>query len=99
MGAGGYRTLAPGTTALACGDIKVGDRVEIDGRERFRTGRVLEIGPYEHATDTMFPCMVAVDIEVGVADSGAAVLVNGLPAGVLAASSATAWVPAAGGGP
>ncbi len=84
MGAGGYRTLTPGTTALGCEDIKVGDRVEIDGRERFRTGRVLEIGPYEHATDTMFPCMVAVDIEVGVADSGAAVLVNGLPAGVLA---------------
>jgi hypothetical protein len=84
MGAGGYRTLAPGTSALGCDDIKVGDGVEIDGRERFRTGRVVEIGPYEHATDTMFPCMIAADIEVGVADSGAAVLVNGLPAGILA---------------
>ncbi len=84
MVAGGYRTFGPETPVLACGDIAVGDRVEIDGRERYRTGRVLEIGPYEHPTDTMFPCMIAADIEVFVADSGAAVLVNGLPAGVIA---------------
>jgi hypothetical protein len=84
MGAGGYRQLAPGTRPLACGDIEVGDRVEIDGRERYRTGRVLEIGPYENQTDTMFPCMAAADIDVGVGDSGGAVLVNGQPAGVVA---------------
>lgn len=84
MGAGGYRTLASGTMPLACGDIAVGDHVEINGRERYRTGRVLAIGPYEHETDTMFPCMVVADIEVGVGDSGGAVLVNGLPAGVIA---------------
>ena len=84
MGAGGYRTIAPGTTGLACGDIKIGDAVEIDGRERYRTGRVIEIGPYEHETDTIFPCMAAADIEVGIGDSGGAVLVNGLPAGVVA---------------
>lgn len=84
MGAGGYRTLAPGTMPLACGDIEVGDRVEINGRERYRTGRVVEIGPYRHETDTIFPCMVVADIDVGVGDSGGAVLVNGLPAGVIA---------------
>jgi hypothetical protein len=84
MGAGGYRTLLPQTTPLACGDIGVGDAVEINGRERYRTGRVIEIGPYEHETDTNFPCMVVANIEVGVGDSGGAVLVNGLPAGVIA---------------
>lgn len=84
MGAGGYRTIAPGTVPLACGDTQVGDRVEINGRERYRTGRVVEIGPYEHETDTIFPCMVVADIDVGIGDSGGAVLVNGLPAGVIA---------------
>jgi hypothetical protein len=84
MGAGGYRTIAPQTMALACGGIEVDDLVETNGRERYRTGRVLEIGPYRHATDTIFPCMVVADIDVGVGDSGGAVLVNGLPAGVVA---------------
>ena len=84
LGAGGYRVLAAGTAPLACGDIAVGDRVELDGREHYRIGRVLEVGPYENTTDTNFPCMVAADIEVFVGDSGAAVLVNGEPAGVIA---------------
>jgi hypothetical protein len=84
MGAGGYRQLSPGTAPLACEDVAVGDRVEIDGRERYRTGRVIAIGPYEHETDTIFPCMIFADIHVGVGDSGGAVLVNGLPAGVIA---------------
>jgi hypothetical protein len=84
MGAGGYRPLAPATRPYACGDIAVGDRVEIDGRERYRTGKVIAVGPYQHATDTMFPCMVYADIEVGVGDSGGAVLVEGQPAGVVA---------------
>ena len=83
MGAGGYRVFAPGTRALACKDIAVGDPVEIDGRERYRTGRVVAIGPYEHETDTIFPCMVVADIDVFVGDSGGAVLVNGQPAGVI----------------
>jgi len=83
MGAGGYRTLAPGTEPLACDDIARGGRVEIDGRERYRTGTVLEVGPYRHATDTIFPCMAVADIDVGVGDSGGAVLVDGLPAGVI----------------
>lgn len=83
MGAGGYRTIAPGTEPLACGDIRVGAGVEIDGRERYRTGKVLAVGPYEFETDTMFPCMAQADIAVGVGDSGGAVLVDGLPAGVI----------------
>ena len=38
MGAGGYRELAPGTEPLRCDDIAIGDPVEINGRDRFRTG-------------------------------------------------------------
>ena len=83
MGAGGYRTIAPGTRSLACEDIEVGDRVEVDGRERYRAGAVLEIGRYEFTTDVIFPCMVATDIAVAVGDSGGAVLIDGLPAGVI----------------
>jgi hypothetical protein len=81
MGAGGYRTLAPGTRPLACADIHVGDRAEVDGREHYRSGTVIEIAPYEFATDTMFPCMVVTDIVVEFGDSGSSVLVNGQPAG------------------
>jgi hypothetical protein len=81
MGAGGYRTITAATPALSCADVHVGDRVEVDGRERFRSGKVIEVGPYAHATDTIFPCMVVTDIKGGPGDSGSAVLVNGLPAG------------------
>jgi hypothetical protein len=83
MGAGGYRTIQPGTQPLACSDIAVGDRVEIDGRERYRSGAVTAISPYAFETDTIFPCMVVGDIEVGLGDSGGAVLVEGRPAGVI----------------
>ena len=83
MGAGGYRTIAPGTQPLACGDIHVGAVVEVDGREWYRTGKVIAVGPYEHETDTIFPCMAVADIQVGIGDSGGAVLVDGLPAGVI----------------
>jgi hypothetical protein len=86
MGAGGYRTIAAGTRPLACADIRAGDRVEVDGREHYRTGTVLSIAPYEFETDTMFPCMVVADIDAVVGDSGGAVLVNGLPAGVVSRS-------------
>lgn len=58
LGAGGYRTIAPGTHPLACGDIHVGQRAELDGREHYRAGTVIATGPYEYATDTMFPCML-----------------------------------------
>jgi hypothetical protein len=82
MGAGGYRTIDPGTRPLACGDIRVGQRVELDGREHFRTATVLAVAPYQYESDTMFPCMVAADLAAVIGDSGGAVLVDGLPAGV-----------------
>lgn len=84
MGAGGYRTFDAGTRPLACSDIAIGDRIEIDGREHYRSGPVLAIGPYEHETDTIFPCMIVGDAMVTTGDSGGAVLVRGLPAGIVA---------------
>ena len=82
LGAGGYRTIQPGTRPLACGDIAVGRRAEVDGREHYRTGVVVASGPYAFETDTIFPCMVTTDIPVAIGDSGGAVLVDGLPAGI-----------------
>ncbi len=79
---GGYRTIAPGAHPLACGDIKVGDRVDLGGRNWHRTGSVIQIERYEFATDTIFPCMVISDIGAGIGDSGGAVLVNDLPGGI-----------------
>jgi hypothetical protein len=63
-----------------CG-AALGDRVEVDGREHFRSGTIRSIGRYENATDTIFPCMVITDIQARPGDSGGAVLVSGLPAG------------------
>lgn len=83
LGFAGYRTFPAGTRPLACGDIVPGQRVETNAREHYRAGPVLSVGPYEHATDTMFPCMVVADIEVAIGDSGGAVLVAGQPAGVV----------------
>jgi|GEM_PF-1629033 hypothetical protein len=83
LGAGGYRTIEAGTRPLACTDIAVGDRVEIDGREHYRTGKVISSGRYEHSTDTIFPCLIVADIGVVTGDSGGAVLVNGAPAGII----------------
>jgi hypothetical protein len=84
MGAGGYRTIEPGTRPLGCPDISVGDRFEIDGRDHYRSGTVLSIGPYHFESDTIFPCMVRGDRTVTTGDSGGAVLVRGLPAGIIA---------------
>jgi len=85
MGAGGYRTIAPGTTALSCDQIAIGDKVEINGRKLFRSGRVVGKAPYDHADDsTYFPCILGADVRVNSGDSGGIVLVNGLPAGVSA---------------
>ena len=92
MGAGGERVIEPDTAPLACADIAIGDAVEINGREQFRAGTVAETGEYLHdpsADGDYFPCMVAAaDIQVGVGDSGGAVLVRGLPAGVTSRSFA-----------
>jgi hypothetical protein len=84
LGAGGYRTITQDMRPLSCHDVKEGDPVEVNGREHFRTGKVIAIGPYEHESDTMFPCIVISDVQGQYGDSGGAVLVDGLPAGVTA---------------
>lgn len=85
LGTAGYRVIAPDTKALACADIAVGDAVEIDGRNTYRSGAVVEKSDNLKPTEedgSYFPCMVAATIKVGVGDSGGAVLVRGIPAGV-----------------
>ena len=83
MGTGGYRIIPSGASPLGCPDVAIGDPVEIDGRNINRTGTVLEKGDYLHADDgDYFPCMIAADIAVDAGDSGGAVLVRGIPAGV-----------------
>lgn len=87
FGSGGYRSIAAGAAPLACGNIRVGDPVEINGRNINRAGTVTEKGEYIHDADgDYFACMIAADIEVGTGDSGGAVLVRGLPAGVASRS-------------
>ncbi len=87
LGTAGYRIIPPGTRPLGCADVAVGDQVEIDGRNTYRSGTVLEKGEYLHAEDgDYFPCMIAGTIQVGVGDSGGAVLVRGIPAGVTSRS-------------
>jgi hypothetical protein len=87
LGTGGYRTIAPGTRPLACADVAVGDPVEVNGRNVHRAGTVVEKGANDFPEDGMyFPCMIAADIRAGVGDSGGAVLVRGIPAGVTSRS-------------
>jgi hypothetical protein len=90
MGEGGKRVIEPGTAPLSCPDIEIGDKVEINGRDVYRAGTVAETGEYLHdpsADGDYFPCIVAAaDIQVGVGDSGGAVLVRGLPAGATSRS-------------
>lgn len=83
MGTAGYRVINAGTRPLGCADIAIGDPVEIDGRNLYRSGTVAEKGQNLHPEDgAYFPCMIAARIEVAVGDSGGAVLVRGIPAGV-----------------
>lgn len=83
MGTGGYRIIAPGTRPLACADISIGDLVEIDGREIYRSGPVIAKDEYLFEEDgDYFPCMIAAKISPAAGDSGGAVLVRGIPAGV-----------------
>ena len=87
LGTAGYRIIPAGTRPLACADIAVGDLVEIDGRNTYRSGAVAEKGDNLHPGDgSYFPCMIAARIQVGVGDSGGAVLVRGIPAGVTSRS-------------
>ncbi len=83
LGTAGYRIIDPGTKPLSCADVAVGDLVEIDGRNTYRSGTVIEKGEYLHAEDgDYFPCMIGARIKVAPGDSGGAVLVRGIPAGV-----------------
>jgi len=87
LGTAGYRVIPPGTRPLACADIAIGDAVEIDGRNLYRSGTVAEKGDNLHDGDGMyFPCMIAAQIKVDTGDSGGAVLVRGIPAGVTSRS-------------
>jgi hypothetical protein len=87
LGTTGYRTIPPGTRPLACEDIAIGDTVEINGRDVYRTGTVAEKGEYLHDEDgSYFPCMIAAHVQVQTGDSGGAVLVRGIPAGVTSRS-------------
>jgi hypothetical protein len=89
LGTAGYRVLPEDTRPLACGDINIGDQVEIDGRNTYRSGTVAEKGENLKPADqdgAYFPCMIAARIHVGTGDSGGAVLVRGIPAGVASRS-------------
>ncbi len=87
LGTAGYRIIPPGTRPLSCADIVIGDQVEIDGRGVYRSGTVAEKGDYLHPEDgSYFPCMIAARIPVAIGDSGGAVLVRGIPAGVTSRS-------------
>jgi hypothetical protein len=84
FGVGGYRLIAPETKALTCDDIKLGDKVELNGNLLFRTGVVLDKSANDFPDDTYFPCIVVSSIGAQIGDSGGAVLVNGLPGGISA---------------
>lgn len=87
FGTAGYRIIESGAQPLACADVGVGDLVEIDGRNIYRSGTLIEKGEYLHAEDgDYFPCMLAARIDVATGDSGGAVLVRGIPAGVTSRS-------------
>ena len=83
LGMAGYRVIPKGTRPLACTDIAIGDLVEINGRNLFRSGPVTGKDEYLYPEDgDYFPCMIAAKIAVVPGDSGGAVLVRGIPAGV-----------------
>jgi hypothetical protein len=89
LGTAGYRVVPPGTRPLGCADIAIGDLVEIDGRNVYRSGRVTEKGENLHAPNedgAYFPCMILATNAVESGDSGGAVLVRGIPAGVTSRS-------------
>jgi len=89
FGTAGYRVIPPGTRALGCADIATGDQTEINGRDIYRSGRVTDKGANLHPANedgAYFPCMVIAAIRVAPGDSGGAVLVRGIPAGVTSRS-------------
>ena len=87
LGTAGYRVIASGTRPLACADIAIGDLAEIDGRNIYRSGPVAEKGDNLYPEDgAYFPCIIAARISTDTGDSGGAVLVRGIPAGVTSRS-------------
>jgi hypothetical protein len=85
LGTAGYRVIAPGTRPLGCAAIATGDLAEINGRDIYRSGTVTGKGENLHPANedgAYFPCMVIATIGVAPGDSGGAVLVRGIPAGV-----------------
>lgn len=87
LGTAGYRVIPAGTRPLACADVGIGDLVEINGRDIYRSGPVAEKGENLHPEDgAYFPCMIAAHVPVDTGDSGGAVLVRGIPAGVTSRS-------------
>ena len=84
MGTAGYRVIPPGTKALTCADIAIGDPIEIDGRNVYRSGTMVEKGEHlpQPQDGSYFPCMMAARVKVGGGDSGGVVLVRGIPGGV-----------------
>ena len=92
LGSGGIRVIPVGADPLACEDIEAGDDVEMNGRDMHREGTVAEKGEYLRDGDgDYFPCMIAARIQVEVGDSGAGVLVDGIPGGV-ASRSFDGWL-------
>ena len=74
------------TAVVADGEI-VEYRVEINGRNVYRSGTVAEKGQNLFPEDgDFFPCMIAAEVRVEPGDSGGAVLVRGIPAGVTSRS-------------
>jgi hypothetical protein len=89
LGTAGYRVLPPDTRPLGCADIAIGDAVEIDGRNTYRQGEVIEKGDNlkdPKSDGAYFPCIILADIDVAPGDSGGVVLVRGIPAGVTSRS-------------
>ena len=87
LGTGGYRTISAGTRALGCDGVTIGDPLEINGRDVFRTGHVIQKGENLNDGDgAYFPCMIIADAQVATGDSGGGVLVRGSPAGVISRS-------------
>jgi hypothetical protein len=87
LGTAGYRVIPADTRPLGCADIGIGDLVEINGRNVYRSGTVAEKGQNLFPEDgDFFPCMTAAEVRVEPGDSGGAVLVRGIPAGVTSRS-------------
>lgn len=85
MGVGGYRVIAAGTQPLECRDVHIGDEVEFDGREFYRSGNVIaqrEYRPPVNLDPIYFPCISIADISAATGDSGGVVIVNGQLAGI-----------------